>query len=146
MKKQITTTVATLSLFIALAAIGYAGLGTKLIADIPFDFTVNGKTLAAGKYEVSKGAAPSTLQIRNIETGNSAATIARDENGDGNGKAALKFHRYGNQYFLTNVTDGNKTLELPKSNNERKAARGGDNLANSEIKPEIVTVSAAAGQ
>lgn len=147
MKKQITTTVATLSLFIALAAIGFAaGLGTKLTVKVPFDFTVNGKTLAAGNYVVTNGASASTLIIRNEETGDSAGVIVRNEDAGKAGQAQLIFRRYGNQHFLTTVTDGQKALELPKSSAERKAARGTDNLANNELEPEIVRVNAAAGQ
>ncbi len=146
MKKQIVTTVATLSLFIALAAIGFAGLGTKVTADIPFDFAVNGKTLAAGKYDVTNGAAPYTLIIRNQQTGSAATVIVRNEDAKKMGKALLTFRRYGAQHFLGSVSDGQRISEVPKSNAERKAARGTDNLANNELKPEIVTINATVGQ
>ena len=146
MKKQIATTVATLSLFLALAAIGFAGLGTKLVANVPFDFTVNGKTLAAGKYAVTNGSTANTVIIRNEETGSAAGTIVRTEDSKKTGKAQLIFRRYGNQYFLATVTDGNRVQELPMTKAERKAARGGDNLAGKETKPEIVRINAAVGQ
>ncbi|MBL8187297.1 MAG: hypothetical protein JNK38_04785 [Acidobacteria bacterium] len=146
MKKQITTIVATLSLFIAMAAIGFAGLGTKLTADIPFDFAVNGKTLAAGKYDVTNGAAPGSLIIRNQDTKAAATVLVRKEDAKQIGKALLTFRRYGAQYFLGSVNDGQHVSEVSKSNAERKAARGADNLANNELKPEIVTINATVGQ
>lgn len=146
MKKQITTTVATLSLFIVLAAIGFAGLGTKVTADIPFDFAVNGKTLAAGKYDVTNGSSPNSVIIRNQNTGSAATVIVRKEDAKQISKALLTFRRYGNQYFLGSVSDGQHVSEVFKSSAERKAARGSDNLANNEIKPEIVSVNATVGQ
>lgn len=146
MKKQITTTIATLSLFIVLAAIGFAGLGTKMTADIPFDFAVNGKTLAAGKYDVTNGAAPNSVIIRNQDTGSAAVVIVRKQDAKQMGQAQLTFHRHSNKYFLDSVNDGQHISELLKSSAERKAARGSDNLANNEIKPEIVSINATVGQ
>ncbi|MEK7830915.1 MAG: hypothetical protein AAB401_07510 [Acidobacteriota bacterium] len=146
MRKQITTIVVTLSLIATLTALGIAaGLGTTVIANIPFDFNVSGKTLPAGKYTVSKGATQGVLIIQNAEKGTSAVTIGRGADSKNDGKASLGFRRYGNQYFLASVTDGNKASEMPVTKAERNAARGNNNLA-MEIKPELVTVSATAGQ
>ena len=145
MKKQITTIVATLSLIVALTALGIAGLGTTVTAHIPFDFTVNGKTLPAGKYRVMKGASQGTLIIKNAEKSASAVSIANNADGKMDGKAKLEFRRYGNRYFLARVTDGSNASELPVTKAERKVARGTDNLA-MEIKPEMVAVGATAGQ
>lgn len=145
MKKQITTIVATLSLFVALTVIGIAGLGSAVRANIPFDFTIAGKTLPAGQYTMMRGTGQGTLLIRNTEKGWAAATIAQDGNVKDDGKAVLQFHRYGDQYFLATVSDGNTASELPMTKAERKAARGKDNLAVNE-KPEIVTVNATVGQ
>jgi hypothetical protein len=43
-------------------------LGGVVTANIPFDFTVNGRTLPAGKYEVTSGTTPGMLIIRNAES------------------------------------------------------------------------------
>ncbi|MBL8190427.1 MAG: hypothetical protein JNK38_20590, partial [Acidobacteria bacterium] len=128
-----------------LTALGIAaGLTTKVTADIPFDFNVGGKTLPAGKYTVAKGTTQGLLIIQDSEKGASAGVIAQTSTANMDGKATLQFRRYGNQYFLASVSDGNNTNEIPVTKAERKT-RNGDNLA-MELKPEIVTVSATAGQ
>jgi len=146
MKKQITTVVATLSLFVALAAIGIAGLGTTVTANIPFDFSVSGKTLPAGKYIVMRGGSQGTLIIRNVETKKAAAAITQDADTKMNGQANLEFRRYGNQYFLAKVSDGNGASELPVTKAERNITRGKDHLAVNDSKPETVIVNATVGQ
>ncbi|MFN0107421.1 MAG: hypothetical protein ACKVZH_01090 [Blastocatellia bacterium] len=144
MKKQITTIVATVSLFAILTAIGIAaGLSQTITANIPFDFTVSGKTLPAGNYTVTKGASQGVLILRNFEKGEAVGVIARSAGNDANGKANLTFRRYGNQHFLAGVLDGINASEIPTSKAERKAARGNNNLA---IAPEVVTIRATAGQ
>ncbi len=145
MKKQITTIVATLSLIVTLTALGIAaGSGIALTANIPFDFTVNGKTLPAGQYNVTTGSAQGTLMVRNADTREAAVVIVNNASTDQDGKAMLKFHRYGAQRFLASVSDGNNASEIPVTKAERKA-RSGDHLA-IELKPEIETVSATIGQ
>ncbi len=146
MKKQMTTIVATVTLIATLTVAGLAGLGTALTANIPFEFTVNGKTLPAGNYQVLKGTNPGTLIIRNTEKKTAAAAIARNVESGKSGKASLSFRRYGNQYFWAGASDGNAANELPVSQAERRTARGTDHLAVNESKPELVTVSATVGQ
>ncbi len=146
MKKQITTIVATVSLIVTLTAIGIAGLVSNVTANIPFDFAIGGKTLPAGKYTVMKGTAQDMLIIQSADKKASAGVITQSGDAKTKGKASLEFHRYGNQYFLAAVSDGIKVGELPMTNAERKAARGKDNLAVNETKPETVIVNAAVGQ
>ena len=146
MKKQITTIVATLSLIVTLTVVGIAGLGTNVSANIPFEFSVNGKTLPAGNYLVTRGANRGTLMIQNVERKTAAVAIAQDSGGKPTGKASLNFRRYGNQYFWASASDGNSASELLVSKAERRAARGADHLAMNETKPELVVISATVGQ
>ncbi len=148
MKKQITTTVATLSLIAVLTAIGFAGLSTKLTADIPFDFNVGGKTMPAGKYTLTPGPGQNTVIVRNAENNATASIIVQNVNGKKNAKANVTFRRYGNQSFLAGMYDGlgGSGQELPKSKAERRAAQGKDNLAMKSAEPEIVTIGVTVGQ
>ena len=147
MKKQILATVATLSIVITLTITGLAGLGTKVTANIPFDFTVNGKTLPAGAYEVAPGTTKNTLVIRNWENRVAISTLTMEASDKSKGKARLIFRRYGNQHFLVQVYDGTsgEGQELIKSKAEREAAKT-DHLALKGAAPEIITISAQAGQ
>ncbi len=146
MKKQITTIVATVTLIATLTVAGLAGLGTAITANIPFEFTVNGKTLPAGNYLVTKGTTQGTLIIRNMEKKAAVAAIVRNTETGKSGKANLTFRRYGNQYFWAGASDGNAASELAVSQAERRAARGNDHLAVNESKPELVIVNATVGQ
>ncbi len=146
MKKQITTIVATVTLIATLTIAGIAGLGTTVTANIPFEFTVNGKTLPAGNYLVMKGPTSATLIIQNAKNKTAAVAIVQGAENENPGKASFSFRRYGNQYFWAGVSDGNVASELPVSKAERKAARGNDHLAMTETKPELVIVSATVGQ
>jgi hypothetical protein len=145
MKKQMIAIVATFSLLVVLTALGIAAnLSGFVTTRIPFDFTVNGKTLPAGKYDVTIGTTPGMLIIRNAESRQAVVVITQTADDKMDEKARLVFHRYGKEHFLASISDGNKTRELPKTKAERKAARG-DYLA-MDVKPEIVSVAATAGQ
>ena len=78
MKKQILSVIVTLSVIAALSIAGFAGLSRNLGANIPFDFMVNGKKLAAGKYIVETGTAQSALAIRSFETKQGAVSITTE--------------------------------------------------------------------
>ncbi|HZS03803.1 MAG TPA: hypothetical protein VFD58_02930 [Blastocatellia bacterium] len=150
MKKQILGIVATLSIIITLSVAGFAGLAGRVKADIPFDFMVGKTRLPAGKYCVSRVTAEGSLAITSNETGKAASFLVRDgRTARGERTARLVFHRYGNQYFLAEIWDGesNMTQQLGKSKAEREAARAErSHLAQNNVAPEIVTVAALIGQ
>ena len=145
MKKQMLNVVVTLSIIVTLAVAGFAALGGKLEAKVPFDFNVNGKTLPAGEYTIEPSTNGSLLMIRNWKTGQAAASIARATKDNNDGKPQLIFRRYGQQYFLAQVISPTRVNELMKSKAEREAARG-NHLAQGGAAPEIVTISAQLGQ
>ena len=72
MKRVFSVVVAGCLLSVLL--LGSAGAqepGTKIRASIPFDFTVKGKTLPAGEYEVSRVMdEPIALLLRNVHDKN----------------------------------------------------------------------------
>lgn len=146
MRKQILNVVVTLSVIATLSIAVFAGLSKMITANVPFDFTVNGKTLPAGQYTVQ----PSdngTLMIRNLESNKGVIVIARHCDVSAGSKPKLTFHRYGNQYFLAKVLGDANGSELIKSKAEREAAKAKrDHLTMKDAAPEIVTVSAQVGQ
>jgi hypothetical protein len=96
---------------------------SPVVANIPFDFTVGGKSLKAGEYSVraftSKG---DTLLISNQKSNDGAIRLSQSieaRNVPKHGK--LVFHRYGQRYFLSEVwTTGERTgRQLNKSSEER---------------------------
>ena len=141
MKKQIVNIVVSLSIVITLALSVFAQLGGFVSATIPFAFNINGVTMAAGSYNIHRLNTPDMMTIQNLKNKKSASFICRQEMTPKNEeKSQLVFHRYGNQYFLSEIHDNGATKKLGKSKAERVAARGmSDHLAEN-IQPEIVTV------
>lgn len=89
---------------------------------IPFDFTVNGRTLPQGRYYVSS-TVEGTLFIRGWSKG--AITLTNVVKSDEPSDAKLVFHKYGDQYILRQVwMGGSSGRELPQPRLERTLARG----------------------
>ena len=112
-----------------------------VLANIPFAFTAGEVTLPAGEYRVEKLRIGSpVLLIRNTEgkPGMMVMTSPTSVNAP-RGKSKLIFHRYGDQYFLSQVwTAGSATgIELRKSAKEKEQGL----LARNET-PDQVTIVA----
>ena len=96
---------------------------SSVVADIPFEFAVGGKSLKAGEYSVRAFTANGdALRISNQDSNDTAirltdmiqARIAPKQ-----GK--LVFHRYGQRYFLSEVWSTGERMgrRLQKSSEER---------------------------
>jgi len=87
---------------------------------IPFDFTVESKSFAAGNYDVVE------LQSRFIrirgDKGKSGMIIAAypGEASKVPGTAVMTFNRYGDQYFLSSVSEDNRGWGIRKSAVEKE--------------------------
>jgi hypothetical protein len=106
---------------------GHAQDKAKIKAAIPFNFVVGNKELKAGEYLVQQVGSPGSqnLQFRseNGDDQQMAVTVPIETNETGNHER-LVFHRYGEQYFLSQVwlsgdEDGH---ELIPGAQEKKAA------------------------
>src|SRR5829696_1821437 len=79
----------------------------RLTANIPFDFSVSGEKLPAGKYWVRRARQGSGDTIVQISSTDGHANITRltipviTFNPTKNG--SLVFHRYGDEYFLSEI-------------------------------------------
>ena len=95
--------VATLFMLPVMAA-AQLGSSDYIVAEVPFQFTVNNKSVPAGKYIVKPALeGSSTLAIENETINAHAAFFVIEENAaSGNGNA-LVFHKYGDQYFLSGI-------------------------------------------
>ena len=151
MKKQILSIVATLTLIIPISIIGFAGLSGRVSANIPFDFMVSGKEFKGGRYTVSRLSASNTsdtLIIRSADNSEAANFNVNSVSGKGDSQARLVFRRYGAQYFLAQIFDGQSTegYGLLKSKAEREVAKKRDTITQNAVGPEVVTVVAQIGQ
>ena len=113
-----------LSMATMLVALGapLSAQSLNLKANVPFEFMVSGQSLPAGEYTV----APLTFGSATfrISSGNSGvlATVNRSDS-KRTGESVLIFHRYGDQYFLARIVNGDRAVELPASRNEKEAAK-----------------------
>lgn len=108
------------------AAAASAQSSIPLKADVPFDFVIANQTLPAGHYTVAEGPASGTVMIRSTEgSGSVFAMSNRIYVSSGRRECRLVFHRYGNNYFLSEVWGAdNDGHQLPPSSEERKLAAG----------------------
>ena len=134
-------TVLSAVLIVAAAASAQAqSLSTRARFNIPFDFAFGEKKLPAGKYSVGRALQSSddvTLSIADnagrakaLQLSNSVFKLRA------NTKALLVFHRYGDQYFLTQVWQAGATSgrEFIQTKQERELQRQlADNSAGRKV-------------
>jgi hypothetical protein len=128
MKKELVKGFTMLMLVVVLAlatavASANAQSANKVVADIPFEFSVGYKTMPAGEYIVQTVAtAGDALMIRSADNKTSALRLSEStERLKNKTHARLVFHRYGERYFLAEVWNGanNFGRQLLKSQEER---------------------------
>lgn len=132
MKKELLKGFTMLMLIVVLAlatavASANAQSANKVVADIPFEFSVGYKTMPAGEYLVrSIVSAGDALMIQSSDARISAlrqseATMQLKTRTH----ARLVFHRYGDRYFLAEVWNGadNTGRQLLTSQEERAIER-----------------------
>lgn len=157
MKKETLRAVTMLISIIALAfvtalASSAQARGKMIRADIPFDFIVGDKTLAAGRYSVAQMMSNSGggILVKSREGNESALRLSLAVLGNTpRQKTSLTFRRYGNAYFLSQVwlSGLSEGREVLKSKAERAAGRelarnsSQGALAHSSW-PEVVTIIA----
>ena len=120
----------TLSMLMLLAVVALATNAVqaqtirRVVANVPFSFIVGDKELPAGTYFVQ----PTTIGSGILRiAGNSKSTVRLTtllhRNNGGSGK--LVFHRYQDQYFLSEIWQTGETdgRQLMKSNREKATQR-----------------------
>jgi len=115
-----------------------AGEANKLLVDIPFEFSVDYKTMPAGEYTVQTIATAGDSLLIQSADGKTAA-LRPSEATEALKKSAtsrLVFHRYGQRYFLAEVWNEASTAgrRLMKSQSELSIER---DLANISSKSEL---------
>ncbi|PYS46610.1 MAG: hypothetical protein DMF68_18635 [Acidobacteria bacterium] len=153
MKKQalkaVTMLVSIIALAFMTAVATNAQSGRQLLrANVPFDFVVGDKTLAAGEYNVAKINQDATgIQVLGANNHQSALRLTSTVQANApKNRAMLIFHRYGDRYFLAQVwTPGSaEGREMSKSKAERAVERELSRIASNKggATAEIVTIYA----
>ncbi len=97
----------------------------RIVATIPFTFTVGNKTLPAGKYTVSvlnPSSDRKALQIRSMNGRSSAMILTTGVTGNVADTAKLVFHRYGDHYVFAQARMAGDSIALAalRSRTEQK--------------------------
>jgi hypothetical protein len=120
MKSSILRTLVTLGLSVTLGSVSLMAQD-RIKATVPFNFTIGTKAYTAGEYEISRATSPHVLTITRYGGSSAFVMPASTENvAEKSGKPVLRFHRYGEQYFLFQVSDGRRRADLPKSPVEKE--------------------------
>jgi hypothetical protein len=108
-------------------------------ANIPFDFTVSGKLCPAGEYRIEQRG-PSIIEIRNHYKPIAAVVLVSPDSQAGPGTGKLTFHRYGGQYFLSQILShsAGMSFRVPVSKQERATQ-----LQEAHVTPSNTTFVAA---
>ena len=154
MKNVVAKSVAKIGLLAVMTIIAASvstqaqSLTYRLTANIPFDFSVAGKKLPAGKYWINRAQQSSgdtVIRISSID-GHSNVTrftipvIAYNPAKD----SSLVFHRYGDEYFLSEIWPAGASTgrELPKSRAERELERDSQNKGIAAMRaPEVRSIT-----
>lgn len=105
-----------------LLASAQLGKDSKLVAQVPFSFMAENRTLPAGEYSLQSATVTGTaLSIRNWDAKASLISIVTSaEPQKGAGVNALVFHKYGDRYFLAGMelADTGAIYTLPRGEAE----------------------------
>ena len=116
-------TIAAIALFVASIFITAGVWAQSVRATIPFDFTVANTTVPSGTYIISS-ASTNHLVLRISNQKHVHFLSAALPNPANDGKAnVLVFHKYGNQYFLSQIRSetASMNLSLPVWKAEKRA-------------------------
>jgi hypothetical protein len=95
--------IAKSSLVVLSLLLSFAGAHAQSVrAKVPFAFKVGSSQLPAGTYSIQNEFGTNFVTVRNVESGRSVAALGQRESPSKNSNKLI-FHRYGSQYFLTEI-------------------------------------------
>lgn len=145
MRKQFFRAFIMFGLFITAAAgSAFAQAPEKVVVNVPFDFVVGDKTLAAGEYSVrsvSTGRTQAFL-VKSADGRDSCITLTNSvQAGSSSKESKLVFRQYGSRYFLSQIwtAGANVGRVIPRSRLQRDAER--EEVRASGAEPPVIIVT-----
>lgn len=143
MKKQTLKTVVVLNLLLILTVVSAVAQSSRSkVTNIPFSFTVGGKTLPAGQYTIERHQKQSeNIWLVQSRDGRSSVLVNTQSvrSYEPQDKGKLVFRRYGSQYFLSQIWSEGAT-----SGRELRVSRSKSDVAKNEGEGETVVVTIGA--
>jgi hypothetical protein len=88
----------------------------RVKATVPFRFTVEDFTLPPGTYTIDSAAnSPDVLVLRNLEKDIKIVSMGRANQSNPQRVSALVFHKYGTQYFLSQIRSEGASINIDLS-------------------------------
>ena len=137
MKRIVSIAIATIAICLMSITSDAQSGSLKLVFRVPFAFSADNTEFSAGDYEVTQ---PDRLilMLRNVKNQSSAFehVMPAQSHKEANGRVRMVFHRYGNEYFLYEVTDGSiaATYDFRESKDEKR-------LADTSPRPQLKAIS-----
>jgi hypothetical protein len=106
MKRQLLVLIALATLATALTTNAFGQAGKRVAANVTFDFQIGDRTFPAGEYWIGSLSRQSDniLRIRSIGDANRNEIILANHSREGKRQTPrLVFHKYGENYFLSNI-------------------------------------------
>jgi hypothetical protein len=109
-------------------------------ATVPFNFTVNGSSLPAGNYTIASDVtSPRILRITDWDKGVHVLAISLPNSNEQGQANKLVFHRYGNQYFLSEICSEASSMNVRLSTSKQeKRARAETQQAGLRVNDDIM--------
>lgn len=127
-----------LAMIVSAAPLAQAQAQARAKANVPFDFNLDQKAMPAGVYEISS-LSDKVLVVRNLETRDARLLIeSMNVEAAETPHAKLVFHKCGDEYFLTQIWDGQSRIGIafPESKREKELQ-----YASYASQPEVVVIA-----
>jgi hypothetical protein len=131
MKRNIYGALAMLAAAL-IVSVPFVQAQSRVNADVPFAFSLQDKAMPAGNYQIIS-LSGQTLEVLNLDTRHGqllAKQISVQSSKDQSPK--LVFHKYGDQYFLSQIWygDSNYGVGFAESKREKEVAMAANSLPN----------------
>lgn len=126
MKLNLKNVALTAGLSALLGTTALSAQEAKAVANIPFTYQANGRTLAAGKYAISENASRSQFMLRDTATGHAVFVMGVPDKIANNDTSKLVFSCYSGECSLSQIwVQGNSyKLKLPSLEKEATSHAG----------------------
>ena len=122
MKRNLITGILTTLTLLLLISVPSTYAQATIEVTVPFNFMIGKAEMPAGTYTINR-LSSSAIEIKGSTTKKSAVSIVWSEGASASDSAAkLVFNRYGDSYFLSQVTRGSgaNVMQLPTSKLEQE--------------------------
>lgn len=125
MKRNIYGALAILAAAL-IVSVPFAQAQSRVKAEVPFAFSLQDKTMPAGNYQII-AVSDRVLEVWNLDAQHGQLLAKQISVQSKDQSPKLVFHKYGDQYFLSQIWDGqNDTgIQLAESKREKETKMAG---------------------